>query len=73
VSEPNEVERLVRIETKLDMLVESNKEQAVASMKRDDDHENRLRGLEQFKWIAIGAGGAAGGVAGLVSKAFGLG
>lgn len=72
---PAEIERLVRIETKLDMLVESTKEQAVASTKRDDDHETRLRALESFKWRAVGAAAVVaapvGAIIGVVARGFG--
>ena len=34
--------------------------------KRIDDHEDRLRLLEAFKWRLVGVGLAAGAVAGLV-------
>lgn len=39
---------------------------------RGKDHEDRLRKLEQFKWILVGlaaaAGGAAGGLANLIGR-----
>jgi len=40
-------ERLIRMETKLDIVIERNKELG-------GDHEARLRGLERRFWIAIG-------------------
>jgi hypothetical protein len=71
----HEVERLVRIETKLDMLVESTKERADASTKRDDDHEARLRLLESFKWRAVGAAAVisapVGAVVGVLARTIG--
>ena len=66
MSEPSEVERLVRIETKLDILVESTE-------KRGADHETRLRALEKVKWIIIGGSAVTGGAAGLIAKAMGIG
>lgn len=47
------LERLVRIETKLDL-----------SNRTHDDHETRIRRLERTIWIATGFAAAAGGVAG---------
>ena len=46
-------DRLARIETKLDILLTNR-----------DDHEERIRGLEQWKWRA---GGIAFGISGVVS------
>lgn len=39
--------RLTRIETKLDVVIDTHKTLSA-------DHENRLRGLERKFWIAIG-------------------
>jgi hypothetical protein len=47
------VERLVRIETKLDQ-----------SNRTHDDHEGRIRKLERALWIVAGAGLVGGGLAG---------
>ena len=50
---PQSVEaQLAVINTKLDVLIATR-----------DDHELRLRKLEQFKWVMFGAGLASGGVA----------
>lgn len=46
-------ERLVRIETKLDLANTSSA-----------DHESRIRRLERSMWLAAGAAAAAGGVIG---------
>lgn len=46
-------ERLVRIETKLDVV-----------LGRVDDHEPRLRKLERWMWLVSGAAGVAGGYVG---------
>lgn len=35
-----------------------------------DQHEDRIRSLEQFKWLFIGAAGAAGGSAGAIVSRF---
>lgn len=47
--------QLAVINTKLDVLIEQR-----------GDHEARIRALEQFKWLLVGAsvtgGGAAGGI-----------
>ena len=45
--------QLAVINTKLDLLITTR-----------DDHEIRLRKIEQFKWILVGASALAGGVAG---------
>ena len=37
---------------------------------KTDDHESRLRRLEQFKWLMVGAAAAAGGSAGALAKFF---
>lgn len=52
--EPSSVEaQLAVINTKLDLLITTR-----------DDHEIRLRKIEQFKWVLVGLAAAAGGVAG---------
>lgn len=51
------VERLVRIETKLD-----------AQLTRSGDHEGRLRRLERALWLAAGAATAGGGVLGTIAQ-----
>lgn len=49
-AQPVSVEaQLAVINTKLDLLITTR-----------DDHEIRLRKIEQFKWIMVGASGAAG-------------
>ena len=63
---PTETERLVRMETKLDMLVEM-------SEKRGLDHEARLRSLEQFKWVVMGIAAVVGGASGVITRAAVLG
>lgn len=45
--------QLAVINTKLDLLITTR-----------DDHEIRLRKIEQFKWVLVGAAAVAGGVAG---------
>lgn len=58
MSTSNEVlERLVRIETKLD-----------AAISRADDHETRIRRMERMLWLAAGAATAAGGVLGTIAQ-----
>lgn len=63
---PTETERLVRMETKLDMLVEM-------SEKRGLDHEARLRSLEQFKWVVMGIAAVVGGASGVITRVAVLG
>lgn len=52
-------ERLVRIETKLDIYNTSN-----------IDHETRLRRLERNMWIALAIAGLGGGTAGQFLASF---
>lgn len=47
--------QLAVINTKLDLLIATR-----------DDHEIRMRKLEQFKWLMVGAAAATGGAAGAV-------
>lgn len=49
--------QLALINQKLDMLVAETKS-------RGADHEDRLRKLEQFKWVLVGLAAASGGGAG---------
>ena len=52
--EPTSVEaQLAVINTKLDLLITTR-----------DDHEVRLRKIEQFRWTLVGAAIVAGGLAG---------
>lgn len=54
--EPQSIEaQLAVINTKLDLLITTR-----------DDHEIRLRKVEQFKWVVVGVAAAAGGIAGRV-------
>lgn len=56
------VDRLARIEVKLD--------QALAST---SDHETRIRRLERAIWLAVGFASAGGGAAGaVISKLIGM-
>ena len=55
MTEPSPVSveaQLAVINTKLDVLIATR-----------DDHELRLRKLEQFKWVMFGAAVASGGIA----------
>lgn len=57
-----------RLSAKLDHLVEANK----AADLLHQDHEKRLRALEQVRWILLGLALAAGGTGGtLLTKALG--
>ena len=49
--------QLAIINTKLDVLIEQRL-----------DHEGRLRRLEQFKWVMVGAAAAVGGIAGRLAN-----
>lgn len=55
--EESDTARLVRVETKLDLLVQQ-------LMPLQVDHETRLRKLERAVYLAAGAGIAGGGAAG---------
>lgn len=58
------VERLVRIETKLDIANDSNSARVKLEDDRHADHEQRLRRLERSWWMLAGAAAAGGGVVG---------
>lgn len=51
------LDRLVRIETKLD-----------SQLTRSEDHEGRIRRLERAVWVASGAAATAGGVVGSIAQ-----
>jgi hypothetical protein len=51
------LERLVRIEVKLD-----------TQLTRADDHETRIRRMERALWLASGGAAAAGGVLGTIAQ-----
>lgn len=78
-SDPQTLERLVRIETKMDFVVDSFKSQeariaALESRTRDPDHEARIRKLERAFWIGMGVAAAGGGATGgMVSQLIGGG
>lgn len=53
-----------RIEAKLDGILDDNKD-----LKADvQDHETRIRGLEQTVWRAFGGAAVLGGAAGVVAQ-----
>lgn len=76
-SDPQTLERLVRIETKIDYMGDIFKSQearitAVENRIPDPDHEARLRKLERAMWMVAGVAAAGGGTAGgLISQLFG--
>jgi hypothetical protein len=63
---------LIAIE-RLDAKISSNDERhtaaAVWSERNIKDHETRLRTLEQFRWILLGAALAGGGVGSIITRA----
>jgi hypothetical protein len=72
-TDPQTLERLVRIETKMDFVVDSFKSQEsriTALEKLQDaphpDHESRIRKLERVVWIASGIALAGGGALGTI-------
>lgn len=42
-----------------------------AQKKQTEDHEGRIRQLEQFKWLLVGVSLASGGIGALVAKLLG--
>lgn len=66
------VERMIRIETKLDVFNNSyqDHENRIRALEQDNtpgghmDHESRIRRLERSVWLAAGAAAAGGGVVG---------
>lgn len=66
------IERLIRIETKLDVVREdqTDQEHRLRALEVDNapgghaDHETRIRRLERSMWLIAGAAAAGGGVAG---------
>lgn len=78
-SDPQTLERLVRIETKMDFVVDSFKSQetritALENRVPDPDHESRIRKIEKTLWTIAGAAAVAGGTAGgLISQILGGG
>lgn len=71
------LERLVRMETKLDYVnlrIDAHESRLVSLEKStpDPDHEQRIRKLERALWIISGAASVGGGAAGaIVSQLFG--
>lgn len=55
VDGPSVEAQLAAINVKLDLLIAGK-----------DDHEVRLRTLEQFKWVLVGFATAAGGASGAI-------
>lgn len=53
--------QLALMNQKLDMII-------VQTTDRGRDHENRLRKLEQFKWVIVGLAGASGGLGGYAAS-----
>lgn len=52
---------LALVNQKLDFLIEQTNV-------RGADHEQRLRSLEQFKWLAMGASAGIGGLSGWLAQ-----
>lgn len=67
-------ERLIRIETKLDVANGNHldHENRIRALEQDNtpgghqDHESRIRRMERSIWLAAGAAAAAGGVVGQI-------
>jgi len=83
-ADPQTLERLVRIETKLDYMTDTFRSlekrldsqdvkiETVEKSIPDQDHETRIRKIERAMWIVAGLAAAGGGTAGgLVSQIFG--
>lgn len=63
------IERLVRMETKIDYMTQriDSHESRITLLEKEPpnaDHEDRLRKLERYFWIAFGAAATSGGAAG---------
>jgi hypothetical protein len=61
-------DRLTRLETKFDVLIQQN---TMAFAKLDTvhgDHETRLRALEARVWVASGVATGAGGLIGILTQ-----
>lgn len=56
-SPPSVETQLALINLKLDTLIEQR-----------TDHESRLRALERFRWLVVGAAVVAGGLAGEIAR-----
>jgi len=71
-STPALIERMIRIETKLDVFNTSGQdhEARIRALEQDNipgghgDHESRIRRLERSVWLAAGAAAAGGGIVG---------
>jgi len=68
-------ERLIRVETKLDTVIESKTSDHAELVKDIADHESRLRLLERMWWKTAGVASAVGALvavgAGLVARLVG--
>jgi hypothetical protein len=62
---------LARIEEKLEALKTGVEEKLVSAKEDSDDQESRIRTLERYVWIAVGAAAASGGAAGALVSALG--
>lgn len=69
---PALIERMIRIETKLDVFNQNgaDHESRIRALETDNtpgghqDHESRIRRLERSVWLAAGAAAAGGGIVG---------
>jgi hypothetical protein len=66
---PAVTEPTLSVETQLALLNQKVDDLLAATKERGLDHEQRIRKLEQFKWVMVGAAFAAGGAAGTVGAA----
>lgn len=64
MNDDGSLERLVRIETKLDIANDSNLARVKLEDERHSDHEVRIRRIERSMWILAGAAAAGGSVIG---------
>jgi len=71
---PALIERMIRIETKLDVFNQNgaDHESRIRVLETDNtpgghqDHEGRIRRLERSVWLAAGAAAAGGGIVGQI-------
>lgn len=48
------------LNAKLDAVLRSLEDHKTEITKRYDDHDSRIRALEQWRWLVVGAGAAGG-------------
>lgn len=67
---PENLEPALSVETQLALLRQEIGQVKEILNGRGADHETRIRGLEQFKWVQVGVALASGGIASAIGQAF---